>query len=127
MTNIRLQVDLSAFIDLCNARLQVTTVTGHDGNGRPILDTTTTRTYRCYIQANERTSWSDREATDGMPNVAYVLSVPVNQSDAVPIRKNDQMEILAPSSYAGIIRRIGTIKSYEDQYGNLHNMAITFE
>lgn len=126
--NIQLQADLLPWVSLCHDVIQVTTLKGHDGNGKPVLDLTTTRQYKCYIQDNERVSWSEYAATDGMPYVAYVLSIPIGGTDAVPIRKNDQMTVVT-SSYLVLntTRRIGVIKSYQDQYGNLHNMAITFE
>lgn len=126
--NLRLQADLLPWITLCNDVIEVTTLQGHDGHGKPVLDPTTARQYRCYIQYNERTTWSEYGATDGMPYVAYTLSIPIGQEDAVPIRKNEQMTVMASSFVeTGTSRRIGVIKSYPDQYGNLHNMAITFE
>lgn len=128
MPNLRLQVDQLPWVALCNDVIQVTTLKGHNSEGQPVLDGTTTRQYRCYIQDNERTSWSDQMGTDGMPYVAYVLSIPLNGTDAVPIGKNEQMTVVT-SNYVktGTIRRIGLIRSYPDQYGNLHNIAITFE
>lgn len=128
MTNLQLQADQLPWVALCHDVIEVTTLLGHDGQGKPVPDPTTTRRYRCYIQDNERTSWSDQLANDGMPYVAYVLSVPIGQGDAVPIRSKEMMTVVT-SSYVevGTSRRIGVIKSYQDQYGNLHNMAITFE
>lgn len=128
MVNQQLQTDLLPWISLCHDVIEVTTLKGNDGQGIPVLDGTTTRRYRCYIQDNERLSWTDQIGTDGVPYVAYILSVPLGQGDAVPIRKNEQMTVVT-SSYVqtGVVRRIGVIKSYQDQYGNLHNMAITFE
>lgn len=128
MVNLQLQADQLPWVALCNDVIEVTNWKGHDSGGRPILDSTTTRQYRCYIQNNERTSWATELGTDGFPYVAYVLSVPLNQGDAVPIISKAQMTVVK-SSYVevGTIRRIGIIKSYPDQYGNLHNMAITFE
>src|SRR5262249_8540737 len=128
MTNLQLQADQLPWVALCHDIIEVTSYKGHLDTGQPGLDPTTTRRYRCYIQDNERTSWSEYAATDGSPFIAYTLSVPIGQGDALPIRKNEQMTVVA-SSYVdvGTIRRIGVIKSYQDQYGNLHNMAITFE
>lgn len=126
--NQQLQADLLPWVELCHDVIEVTTWKGHASNGSPTLDTTTTRQYKCYIQDNERTSWSDFSATDGMPYIAYVLSIPLGQFDAVPIRKNSQMTVVTSKVVdTGTIRRLGVIKSYQDQYGNLHNMAITFE
>lgn len=126
--NLQLQADLLPWISLCHDVIEVTSWSGHTSNGKPVLDGSTTRQYRCYIQDNERTSWSQYQATDGMPYIAYVLSVPIGQGNAVPIRSKEQMTVVT-SSYVttGTQRRIGIIKSYQDQYGNLHNMAITFE
>lgn len=129
MTNTRLITDLSAFVPLCHDVIQVTSFSGaHTADGKPVLNMATQRSYRCYIQNNERTSWNDYSATDGMPYVAFVLSIPIGQGDALAIHKTEQMSVTT-SSYVPTptIRRIGTIKSYQDQFGNLHNMAITFE
>jgi len=128
MANQQLQADQLPWINLCHDVIEVTTWKGHDAGGRPTLDLTTTRQYRCLIQNNERTSWSPELGTDGEPYVAYVLSIPIGQGDAVPIRKNEQMKVVT-SNFVTVntIRRIGIFKSYPDQYGYLHNMAITFE
>lgn len=128
MVNLQLQADLLPWIALCHDVIEVTTFKGHDSGGRPVLDTTTTRQYRCYIQDNDRTSWSMELGVDGLPYVAYVLSVPIGRGDAAPIKSNEQMTVVSSSCVdIGTQRRIGVIKSYQDQYGNLHNMAITFE
>lgn len=128
MVNLQLQSDQLPWVSLCHDVIEVTDFKGHDSGGRPILDVTTTRRYRCYIQNNERTSWSTELGTDGFPYVAYTLSIPIGKGDAVPIVSKSQMTVVV-SSYVeiGTLRRIGIIKSYPDQYGNLHNMAITFE
>ena len=128
MANQQLQADQLPWIALCHDIIEVTTFKGRDSGGRPVLDPTTTRQYRCYIQDNQRVSWTDQIGTDAEPYIAYVLSIPIGQGDAVPIERNEQMVVVA-SSYVktGTNRRIGIIKSYQDQYGNLHNMAITFE
>lgn len=128
MANLQLQADLLPWVSLCHDVIEVTSWKGHDDNGRQILDPTTTRQYRCYIQNNERTSWNVEVANDGTPYKAYVLSVPLNMGVAVPIRRDEQMKVVA-SSYMelGTVRRIGLVNCYQDQYGNLHNMEITFE
>lgn len=131
MTNQLAINEQSPWVHLCNHTIEVTNWSGHEPHGLPILDPTTTRRYRCFIQENETTSWSDIGGTDGMPYLAYVLSVPITGSitdDVVPIRKNSQMTVIVPTYLASEKpRRIGTIKSYSDQYGNLHNIAMTFE
>lgn len=126
--NLQLQADLLPWVSLCHDVIQVTTLTGHDSNGKPVPNPATARQYRCYIQDNERTSWNEYAGTDGMPYVAYILSIPIGGTDAVPIRSNEQMTVVTSNVVeTNTTRRIGVIKSYQDQYGNLHNMAITFE
>jgi hypothetical protein len=126
--NLQLQADLLPWVSLCHDVIEVTDWKGHTDNGAAVLDPTTTRQYRCYIQNNDRTSWNEYAATDGMPYISYTLSIPIGQTDAVPIRSKSQMTVITSNLVeTGTIRRIGVIKSYPDQYGNLHNMAITFE
>lgn len=131
MTNTQAITEQYPWVHLCNHVIEVTTWKGHDAHGLPVLDPTTTRRYRCLIQDNETTSWSDIGGTDGMPYLAYILSIPITGlviDDIVPIRKNEQITVIAPSYLASEKpRRVGTVKSYFDQYGNLHNIAITFE
>lgn len=109
--------------------IQVTSYgTGHDNNGARLLDNSTTRQYNCLLQNNENTRWNNQSATDDFPYVAYVISTPIGQGDAVPIRAEEQMTIVTPTYWGpSTPRRLGTVKSYFDQYGNLHNMTLTFQ
>src|SRR5215469_4012319 len=114
MTNLQLQADQLPWVALCHDVIEITDWKGHTDNGVAVLDLTTTRQYKCYIQDNERTSWSEYSATDGMPYIAYILSVPIGQGDAVPIRSKSQMKVVSSSVVqTGTIRRIGVIKSYQ--------------
>lgn len=108
--------------------IEVTTWSGHDNYGKPTLDPTTTRRYNCYLQTNETTRWNTDSATDAFPYVAYVLSVPIGGSDAVPIRREEQVTVITPSYWeSSTPRRLGKIQGYFDQYGNLFVQQFSFE
>jgi hypothetical protein len=130
MVNTELISSQSAFLLNMHDTIQVTSYTGgHDGFGKRIdtTDPSKIRVYNCLIQDNEDTNWTVGTSTDRMPYVAYVLTVPVGGTDAYPIRTQEEMEVLSPSYLAGTIRRLGTIKTYPDQYGNRFVQWMTFE
>lgn len=125
MVNTQLIAGQYPFVAHCNHTIQAQSYLGHTGTGQPTLDPATIRQYRCYIEEVERTSFTVQGATDGIPYVAYILSIPINGTDAVPIHRTDKITVVNPSYIT--FRRFGTIKSYTDQFGNLHNIQITFE
>jgi len=131
MTNTELIAAQSVFLLDMHHQIQVVTYSGHDGYGKRALSTdpTKTRTYNCLIQPNERTAWTVGTSTDGLPYIAYVLTVPVNGSDAYPIRAEEQITVLhsGSSELDGTVRRMGLVKTYPDQYGNAFVMTVTFE
>lgn len=129
MVNTELLSAQANFLRDMHHVIQVTSYgAGHDNNGARILDGTTTRQYNCLIQQNENTRWNVASATDDFPYVAYVISTPIGQTDAVPIRVEEQITIITPSYWASSTpRRMGNIQSYPDQYGNLFVMKITFQ
>lgn len=129
MTNSLLLASQAIFLVDMHHVISVTSYgAGHDNSGRRVLDPSTTRQYHCLLQNNENTRWNVSSATDDFPYVAYVLSTPIGQGDAVPIRVEEQMTVITPSIWTSSTpRRLGNIRSYFDQYGNLHNMAITFQ
>ena len=126
--NLGLLSQQAYYLPLMNDIIQVSSYSGRDNSGAQIIDNTTTRQYKCLIQNNEDTRWSNTGAIDALPYVAYVLSTPIGQTDAVPIRVEEQITIVVPSYLASATpRRLGTIKSYPDQYGNLFCYMITFQ
>lgn len=129
MSNTLLQTGQATFLKDMNHVIEVVAyASGHDNYGNRIIDSGTSRQYRCLIQQNEDTKWSNAGSVDSFPFVAYVLSIPIDGSDAVPIRVEEQITVLAPSFMASSTpRRLGTIRSYPDQYGNLFDMTVTFE
>lgn len=126
--NTELIAALYPFVLVANHIVQVTSYSAKDAYGTRVLDGSTTRQYRCLLQNNEETKWNTQSATDSFPYVAYILSVPIGQTDAVPVRVEEQFTIVQPS-YWGVDtpRRLGEVKSYFDQYGNLFCMTATFE
>lgn len=127
MTNTELLNALGSFIPVANHVVQVTSYSGMDKYGSRALDSTTTRQYRCLIQNNESTHWNVQSATDDFPYVAYLLSVPIGQADAVPVRVEEQFTVVTPSYWASVTpRTLGQIKSYFDEYGSLFCMTATF-
>lgn len=128
VSNSPLLAGQSFFLPLMNHSISVSSYNARDQFGNRGIDGTTTRQYKCYIQNNENTRWATSGATDALPYVAYVLSTPIGQSEAVPIRVEEQITVIQPSYLASDTpRRMGTIKSYFDDYGNLFCYAITFE
>lgn len=131
MVNTELISAQSVFLLDMHHVIQVTTFAGHDEYGKRALssDPTKTRQYNCLIQPNERTAWSVAAATDALPYIAYVLTVPVNGTDAYPIRVEEQITVITSGSSElnGTIRRMGVIKTFPDQYGNAFVMTVTFE
>lgn len=120
----------SLYVPLCNHVIQVTSwsSTKRDSFGKAVLDGSTTRQYRCLLQINDGTKWGISSATDNFPYVAYVLSVPINGEDAVPIRVEEQVTVVTPSYWASETpRRLGKIQSYSDEHGNHFAMVFTFE
>lgn len=131
--NNRLLADLVRYYPRCNHVIQVTSYSGaHDNQGNRQLNTNTARQYRCLIQSIERTSWNVSEATDSWPFVAYILSIPINgfpsqssqYTDAYPIHKEEQFQVITPGYL--VLRTIGTVKSSYNEWGDLHNIMVTF-
>lgn len=128
MANLELLGAQAHFLPLMTHVIQVTSYGARDNNGNRTLDGTTTRQYHCLIQNNEVTRWSTSGAVDAFPYIAYVLSTPIGATDAQPIRVEEQITIVSPSYWASVTpRRMGEIKSYPDQFGNLFCYSITFE
>lgn len=129
MTSTALLNGLATFFGVANHVIEVTNYKGKDSFGKRLLDNTSTRQYRCYIQPNERTAWNNYAATDGLPYIAYVLSVPLNGTLPVLVRVEDQVTIVQAGNtdLDGQVRRLGTVKTYSDQYGNNFVFTITFE
>lgn len=126
--NLSLLSQQAYYLPLMNDIIQVSTYGGRDNAGARVIDNTTTRQYKCLIQINEDTRWVTAGAVDGLPYVAYVLSTPIGETEPVPIRVEEQITIVTPSYLASDTpRRLGTIKSYPDQYGNLFCYTITFQ
>lgn len=126
--NTELIAALYPFVLVANHIVEVTSYNAKDAYGTRALDGSTTRQYQCLLQNNEETRWNTQSATDSFPYVAYILSVPINGSDAVPIRVEEQFTIVEPSYWGpSTPRRLGTVKSYFDQYGFLFCMTATFE
>jgi hypothetical protein len=119
----------SLYAPLCNHVIQVESWSGgHDNYGKPVLDPSTSRQYKCLLQMNEQTRWGTQSATDEFPYMAYVLSVPIGQTDAVPIRAEEQVTVVSPAYWASDTpRRLGKIQTYFDQYGNTFVMVFAFE
>lgn len=127
MTNTELLNALGSFIPVANHVVQVASYSGLDKYGSRALNSATTRQYRCLIQNNESTRWNVQSGTDDFPYLAYMLSVPIGQSDAVPVRVEEQFSVVTPSYWASSTpRTLGEIKSYFDEYGNLFCMTATF-
>jgi hypothetical protein len=131
--NQRLLSDLVRWYPRCNHVIQVTSYSGaHDNQGNRQLDTATARQYRCLIQSKEDTSWATAGATDDWPFVAYILSVPINGfpntnslwTDAYPIHKEEQLQVITPSYIT--LRFIGRVMSSFNEWGDLHNIMVTF-
>lgn len=102
--------------------------TGRDDHGKPVLDTSTTRRYTCLVQPNEATRWGTPGATDELPYIAYVLTVPIGQSEPVPIRVEEQITVVNPVYLASDTpRRMGRVQTYPDQFGNMFVVVVTFE
>lgn len=128
MSNLALLTHQAYFVPLMNHVIQVVSYSARDDYGTRITNPATSRQYRCLLQQNEDTSWNVAASVDALPYIAYVLSTPINGTDAVPIRAEEQMTIIAPSYWASATpRRLGTVKSYNDQYGNLFCYSVTFE
>lgn len=131
MTNVELINAQSIFLLDMHHQIQVVTYAGHDGYGKRQLSTdpTKTRTYNCLIQPNERTAWTVGTSTDALPYIAYVLTVPVNGTDAYPIRVEEQMTVVSSGAgeINGTVRRMGNIRTFPDQFGNAFVMTVTFE
>ena len=131
MVNTELITAQSTFLLDMHHTIQVTTYLGHDGFGKRALSTdpAKTRTYNCLIQPNERTAWNVAAATDALPYIAYVLTVPVGGTDAYPIRVEERITVVHSGNdeLDGTVRRMGLVKTYPDQYGNNFVMTVTFE
>jgi hypothetical protein len=116
------------YAPLCNHVIEVVSFNGHDNYGKPVLDPSTARQYKCLLQMNEETAQSTPGATDDFPYMAYVLSVPIGQGDAVPIRAEEQVTVISPAYWASDTPRLlGKINTYFDQYGNNFVMVFTFK
>jgi hypothetical protein len=129
VTSSSLQNLLAFFLPVANHVIEVETYKGRDPFGTRQLDPTTVRQYSCYIQYNERTAWNVEQAVDGMPYIAYVLSIPIGQTTAFPIRVEEQLTIISAANpdLDGTTRRLGTVKTYSDQYGDNAVYTVTFE
>lgn len=131
MVNTELISAQSVFLLDMHHVIQVTAFSGHDEYGKRALsaDPAKTRQYNCLIQPNERTAWNVATSTDALPYIAYVLTVPINGTDAYPIRNEEQITVVhsGSSELDGTIRRLGLIKTFPDQYGNAFVMTVTFE
>jgi hypothetical protein len=120
----------AAFLIDAHHQIQVSTYTGgHDAYSKRVVttDPSEIRTYNCLIQPNEGTDWTVASSTDKFPYIAYVLSIPVGGTDAYPIRAEEQIQVLEPAYLTGLTRRLGLVKTYPDQYGNIFVQTITFE
>jgi hypothetical protein len=126
--NLALLSGQAYYLPLMTHIIQVTSYGARDNSGNRVLNNSTTRQYPCFIQNNEDTRWATSGAVDSFPYVAYVLSTPIGQVDAVPIRVEEQITIIQPSYWASETpRRMGAIKSYFDQFGNLFTETVTFQ
>jgi hypothetical protein len=128
-TNNLLLAGQATFLKDMNHVIEVVTYSeSHDNYGNRTLSLSDARQYKCLIQQNEDTKWTTTGSVDTFPYVAYVLSIPINGVDAVPIAVEEQITVINPVYMASKTpRRLGVIKSYPDQYGNLFVMTITFE
>jgi hypothetical protein len=120
----------SIYTPLCNHVVEVTSWSSikKDNYGKPILDMSTTRRYKCLLQMNDETKWTNSGATDDFPYIAYVLSVPIGGTDAVPIRVEEQVTVITPAFWASATpRRLGKIQTYPDEHGNMFVMVFGFE
>lgn len=120
----------SLYLHMANHVVEVTSwsSTKKDNYGKPILDSSTTRQYRCLLQMNDGTSWTTSGATDEFPYMAYVLSVPIGADDAVPIRREEQVTVISPETWASDTpRRLGKIQTFFDESGNDFAMVFVFE
>lgn len=126
-----LQSAQGAFLLDMHHVIQVTTYSGHDAYGKRQLSTdpAQTRQYNCLIQLNERTSWNVSSDTDDLPYIAYVMTIPLGGSQPYAIRAEEQISVITygDPEMDGTVRRMGTVKSYPDQYGNLFVQTVTFE
>jgi hypothetical protein len=131
MVNTELISAQSVFLLDMHHTIQVVTYAGHDAYGKRQLSTnpSQTRQYNCLIQPNERTSWTVGTSTDGLPYIAYVLTVPIGGTDAYPIRAEEQITVIHSGNdeLDGTVRRMGLVKTFPDQYGNNFVMTVTFE
>lgn len=131
MTNTELINAQATFLLDMHHIVQVVTYAGHDGYAKRQLSTdpAKTRRYNCLIQPNERTAWNVASATDALPYIAYVLTVPIGGTDAYPIRVEEQITVITSGNdeLDGTVRRMGMVKTFPDQYGNNFVMTITFE
>jgi hypothetical protein len=126
-----LQSAQGAFLLDMHHVIQVTTYDGKDqyGTRRLSSDPAKTRQYTCLIQLNERTAWAVSSDTDDLPYIAYVMTIPIGGSATYAIRAEEQISVVtyADTGMEGTVRRMGTIKSYPDQYGNLFVQTVTFD
>lgn len=130
--NTELITAQASFLPDVHHVIQVTSYSGgHGKNGQRLLSTdpNQTRQYRCLIQPNENTAWTVASDTDAFPYMAYILSIPIGATDAYMIRVEEQLTIITfgDTTLTGTVRRMGGIKSYPDQYGNLFAQVITFQ
>jgi hypothetical protein len=126
-----LQSAQSIFLQDMYHVIEVTTYSGKDAYGKRQLSTdpAETRQYNCLIQVNERTSWNITSDTDDLPYMAYVMTIPIGGTVPYPIRVEEQVSVVtyADPNLEGVVRRMGRIQSYPDQYGNLFTQTFTFE
>lgn len=131
MTNLELIAAQSIFLRDMHHIIEVTTYLGHDAYSKRQLSTNPAqkRQYNCLIQPNERTAWNIQTSTDALPYIAYVLTVPINGTDSYPIRVEEQIKVIhsGDGELDGTIRRMGSLRTFPDQYGNNFVMTITFE
>lgn len=90
--------------------------------GRTDFDATTERSYKCYLDMNERVVKTQEGTQVTVSAQAYVVSIPVNNLVPVPIQEEDKVTL--PD---GRVRLIAIIRSSYDTDGTLHNQTIGFQ
>lgn len=90
--------------------------------GRSDFDPTTTRSYKCYLDMNERVIKNVDGVEVRVSATAYSLGIPVNGTVPVPVQEEDKVTL--PD---GRVRVIAVVQSHFDQDGTLYAQTIGFQ
>ena len=111
------------FADLMPHRISVVSLGSENNYGKTTYDEATRRDYICLIEDEEVVARTLEGVSISVHLTAYCTAIPLEHTEAWPIKDTDQIEVLVPANTYPI-RPLVSVSLYYDETGNAYSQVV---